>query len=83
MPARCASSASVGARSAPSINRHSPATSAACGLAGSGRSGWQRLHGLKPARSASAAVAWNATFSGRARREGHEGRQYTPVLRTE
>jgi len=44
--------------------------------------GRQRLQALKPARSASSQVAKNCTFSGSARRELHEGRQYTPVVRT-
>jgi hypothetical protein len=41
------------------------------------------LHGLNPARIASAPDRWNWTFSGRAIREGQEGRQYTPVVLTE
>ena len=41
--------------------------------------GRQRLHGRKPARSASGAVSWNCTFFGLARRAAHEGRQYTPA----
>jgi hypothetical protein len=37
--------------------------------------GRQRLHGRNPARSASAQLAWNITFSRRGRRAAHEGRQ--------
>jgi hypothetical protein len=40
------------------------------------------LHGLKPAASADAGVAWKVTFSRRASRDGQLGRQYTPVERT-
>nr|WP_276602649.1 hypothetical protein [Nannocystis pusilla] len=43
----------------------------------------QRLHARNPAASASATVAWKATFSGRGVREAHDGRQYTPVVTTE
>ena len=45
--------------------------------------GRQRLQARKPAASAAAQSAWKATFSGRARRDGQEGRQYTPVVLTE
>jgi hypothetical protein len=41
------------------------------------------LQGRKPAAAASAHVTWNRTFSGRAGREGQDGRQYTPVVLTE
>ena len=46
-------------------------------------SGRHRLHGRNPACSASAQVGWKRTFSRSGRRAGHEGRQYTPVVRTE
>jgi hypothetical protein len=54
-----------------------------CCSAVEGWSGLQRLHGRKPARSASSRVEWNCTFSGRASRAAQEGRQYTPVVLTE
>ena len=38
------------------------------------RNSMQRLQARKPARSASAVVAWKATFSGGATRAAHEGR---------
>ncbi len=41
------------------------------------------LQGRKPAFSASSHVGWKRTFSGRASRAAHEGRQYTPVVLTE
>jgi hypothetical protein len=56
---------------------------AACRSTSDGWSGVQRLHGRKPAAAASAQVAWNRTFSGRAGREAQDGRQYTPVVLTE
>jgi hypothetical protein len=65
------------------MKRHSSATCTACCSARAGWSGLQRLQGRKPARSASAVVAWKSTFSGRAARAPQEGRQYTPVVRTE
>jgi hypothetical protein len=65
------------------MNRHSSATFPACRSDREGWSGLQRLQGRKPACSASAAVRWNATFSGRAARAAHDGRQYTPVVLTE
>ncbi|MOA45177.1 hypothetical protein D3C78_1675490 [compost metagenome] len=63
--------------------RQAAAILAACCAASAGCSGWQRWQGRKPACSASAPLAWKRTFSGRARRDGQDGRQYTPVERTE
>ena len=63
--------------------RHSPATTLARRSSSEGSFGRQRLHGLNPARSASAAVAWNSTFSHLGLRAAQEGRQYTPVVLTE
>ena len=65
------------------MNRHSAATLAACCFASGASLGLHRLHGRKPARSASAAVRWNATFSGLGVRAAQDGRQYTPVVLTE
>ncbi len=65
------------------MKRHSAAMRSACRSASGASSGRQRLQGRKPARSASAAVSWKATFSGRAGRAAQDGRQYTPVVRTE
>ena len=48
-----------------------------------GSVGLHLLQGRNPARSASAAVRWNCTFAGFARRAPQEGRQYTPVVFTE
>jgi hypothetical protein len=44
--------------------------------------GVQRRQARKPPASAWAVVAKNSTFSRRGRRDGHVGRQYTPVVRT-
>src|SRR5215469_610899 len=41
--------------------------------------GRQRMHSRKPADSASCGRGKNVTFSRRGRRDGHDGRQYTPV----
>src|ERR1022692_1587450 len=46
------------------------------------RSGVQRRQGRKPARSAASRRWKKITFSRRGRREGHNGRQYTPVVIT-
>jgi hypothetical protein len=43
--------------------------------AGDVSSGRQRLHGRKPARAASAPMAWKLTFSRRGNRPPHDGRQ--------
>ena len=52
------------------------------GVPAAASSGRQRLHGRKPATSASRAVAKNATFSGLGLRAGHDGRQKMPVVVT-
>jgi len=44
--------------------------------------GWQRLQARKPARSAAEGSEKKRTFSRRGVRAAHEGRQYTPVVRT-
>ena len=45
--------------------------------------GLAALAGAEAGRLGVGAVAWNATFSGRAGRAAQDGRQYTPVVRTE
>jgi hypothetical protein len=69
--------------SAFSIRRHAFATAAARCWASVGPFGRHRLHGRKPARSASSGVEWKRTLSRRAGRAAQVGRQYTPVVRTE
>ena len=59
------------------------ATFAVCRCSSDGSFGRHRRHGRKPARSASATVVWKRTFLGFGRREGQDGRQYTPVVFTE
>ena len=83
MRASAARTLSPGDSSAASISLHAAATAAALRCASGAWSGLQRLQGRKPAASASAVVAWKATFSGRAGRAAQEGRHYTPVVRTE
>ncbi len=86
MPAAAARS-STGAGSprsaAVSMDRQAVATAAARRSAAGASSGRHRRQGRKPACSASTVVAWKATFSRRGRRAAHDGRQYTPVVRTE
>ncbi len=83
IPAARARVSRLGAVSAASIRRQAAcATISARRSARAGASGRQRLHGRKPAASASAPVAWKLTFSGRAARAPQLGRQYTPVVRT-
>ncbi len=82
MPAAAASVSRSGGSSALSIKRQAFATAATYCSASPASFGRQRLQGRNPARSASVHVKWKATFSRRARREAHEGRQYTPVVRT-
>jgi hypothetical protein len=57
------------------MSRQALVTIAACCSATDGWSGLHRLQGRNPARSASARVEWNRTFSGRATRAEHDGRQ--------
>ena len=64
LQARCRSSAS--------IRRQARVTVSVCRSAATAGPGVHRLHGRKPAATASAQVAWNQTFSGRAGREGQE-----------
>jgi hypothetical protein len=75
MPALVASAARLGGSSARSISRQALATAAAWRSASGACVGRQRLHGRKPAFSAAAALAWNATFSCRGSRAPHDGRQ--------
>jgi hypothetical protein len=63
--------------------RQAVVTRAACCSDSDGWFGVQRRQGRNPAPSAAAALVWNATFSGRAARAVQDGRQYTPVVRTE
>ena len=83
MPAPAASASRLGGSSAASISRQASRHRRGVLLGSDGWSGVQRLQGRKPARSASAQVAWNRTFSGRGRRAAQDGRQYTPVVLTE
>jgi hypothetical protein len=77
--AACASAARLGMSRASSwassINRHALRTVTACRSASVGSFGRQRLQGRKPARSASAQVAWKDTFSRRGSRAAQVGRQ--------
>jgi hypothetical protein len=82
-PAARASVSSAGGVAAASIVRQARVTISACRSRGASSRGRQRRQARKPSRSAAAASAWKRTFSGRARREPQEGRQYTPVVRTE
>ncbi len=82
MPLAAASVARSGSASAASISRHTSATSAAWRSASGGWSGRQRRQGRKPALSAAAVLAWKVTLLRSAGRAPHEGRQYTPVVRT-
>src|SRR5690606_40415365 len=81
--AASASASRLGTSSASSISRQALATAEARRPAVPVSFGRQRLHGRKPAFSASAQVAWNRTFSRRGRRAPQDGRQYTPVVLTE
>lgn len=83
MPAWAASVSSLGAFSEPSSTRQAAVTLAVCSTSSEGWSGLHRLQGRNPDRSASSRVGWNPTCSGRARRAAQDGRQYTPVVRTE
>jgi hypothetical protein len=70
-PAQACASASTarpGISSASSISAQAFATAAAWRSASPASFGRQRLHGRKPAHSASSQVRWNATFSRRASR---------------
>ncbi|MNN61961.1 hypothetical protein D3C81_1772240 [compost metagenome] len=59
------------------------ATMAAWRWASGGKFGLQRRQGRKPAASACSQLAWKATLRRKAGRAAQEGRQYTPVVRTE
>src|SRR6516164_3838398 len=83
MPAAFARVASLGTESERSIARQASATIAVRRSASDVSFGRQRLHGRKPARSASAGLGWKRTFSRRGRRAPQDGRQYTPVVSTE
>ena len=75
MPALAASVSRLGTSSACSMARQAFATATACRSASAASFGRQRLHGRKPARSASAQVAWKPTFSRRGSRAAQDGRQ--------
>src|SRR5215470_12306668 len=61
-----------------SMYRHTAFTSCCRGFPFSAF-GRQRMHSRKPADSASCGRGKKLTFSRRGRRDGHDGRQYTPV----
>jgi hypothetical protein len=82
-PAAAASVSSASISSVASIRRHASAITCASRSARGGSVGRQRLQARKPARSAAVGDAWNATLRRSARRAGHDGRQYTPVVATE
>src|SRR5689334_11217418 len=63
--------------------RHAFATRAAFSRSIEGPSGRQRLQGRKPVALALSKLSWSRTFLGLGVREGHDGRQYTPVVETE
>jgi hypothetical protein len=62
--------------------RQASATMAAFASAGDRPRGLQRRQARKPAASASAGVSKKDTLRGFARREGQDGRQYTPEVFT-
>jgi hypothetical protein len=72
-----------GASALCSIMRHAFATSAAFSTSFDGPSGLQRRHARNPVALALARVGCSTTLPGLAVREGHDGRQYTPVVETE
>src|SRR5262245_9609747 len=64
-----------GASSDRSMSRQARAIASARRAASERSFGRHRLHGRKPAASASIGVAWKETFSRFAGRDAHEGRQ--------
>jgi hypothetical protein len=83
IPAASASASRFGIPSDVSISRQALATPFACCATSPGAFGRQRLHARKPASCASSQLAWKRTFLRSAGRDAQDGRQYTPVVRTE